>query len=139
MAVNPSSRFTATFFYLYQKKMVKDIKFFEAVRRAELMQTSTRWEDEMCLFLRIRGYSYIRQYPIRTPKKIYFADIYLPEYRCIIEMDGAYHFTEEQKRLDKNRSANIRRLGYRVIRFANKELKNKGKIDQKLKRLLKKL
>lgn len=116
-----------------------DKNFFEIVRRSELLQKSTVWEDEMCRFLALKGFNFIRQYPIRTPKKIYFADILLTDYRVVIEMDGAYHFTSEQKRLDKNRSANIRRNGYKVIRFANGELKNKAKMELKLRKFLKKI
>lgn len=106
--------------------------FFDAVRRAQLMETSTKYEDEMCRLLKSLGMRFIRQYPIRTPKKVYFADIFLPDRSLVIEMDGAYHFTKDQRRLDSNRTANMRRQGIRVIRFRNSDLKDLRKVLKKL-------
>lgn len=111
--------------------------FFEMVRRAELLDKSTEYEGRMCAILKSLGIDFIRQYPVRTGRKIYFADIYIPKSRLIIEMDGAYHFTSEQKRLDANRSANMRRkYGFHIVRFANGELRNIGKIIKKLEKYL---
>jgi very-short-patch-repair endonuclease len=112
--------------------MEKD--YFDAVRRAQLLQKSTIYESRMCKILNSMGIDHIRQYPIRTGRNVYFADIYIPEKRLIIEMDGAYHFTKEQHRLDNNRSSNMRRKGYHIIRFANGDLRDIKKIISKLSR-----
>lgn len=101
------------------------------------MEKSTVYEDKMCSILRKLGVEYIRQYPVRTGRKIYFADIYVPKSRLIIEMDGAYHFTADQKRLDANRSANMRRkYGLHIIRFANGDLRKLENIIKKLEKYL---
>ncbi|WP_281297953.1 UvrD-helicase domain-containing protein [Flavobacterium limnophilum] len=42
--------------------------------------------------------------------------------KLIIEVDGEYHFTEEQIQLDKERTAVLNGLGYKVIRFTNNEV-----------------
>lgn len=118
------------------KKFFMEKEFFDSVRRAQLLQKSTKYESDMCNILKTIGIEYIRQYPIRTGKKVYFADIYVPKSRLIIEMDGAYHFTREQHRLDNNRSSNIRRKGYHVIRFANGDLRDTKKIIARLSRFM---
>lgn len=112
-------------------------EFFDMVRRAELMDKSTAYEGRMCAVLDSLGVAYVRQHPIRTGRRVYFADIYIPTERLVIEMDGAYHFTEEQRRLDSNRSANMRRRGYRIIRFANGDLRRMGAVVGKLKKFIK--
>ncbi len=113
-------------------------EFFEIVRRSELLDKSPIYEHRMCAILSALGVEYVRQYPIRTGRKIYFADIYIPKCRLIVEMDGAYHFTEEQHRLDNNRSANMRRrYGYHIIRFANGDLRDTGKVIERLRKYLK--
>lgn len=110
--------------------------FYGIVRRSQLLTTSTKYETAMCAILTRLGIEYVRQYKIRTPKRLYYADIYVPKHRLVIEMDGAYHYTDEQRRLDSNRSANMRKQGYRICRFANGDLRNVKKIMDKLKRFM---
>lgn len=87
--------------------------------RNELLSKSPRSEEKVCKTLDRLRIRYIRQYPIHTPKKNFYADIYVPSLRLIIEVDGKYHFTERQKRLDANRSACLRRMGYSIYRVIN--------------------
>lgn len=87
--------------------------------RNELLSKSPYSEKMVCKILDRLGVRYIRQYPIHTPKKNFYADIYVPSLRLIIEVDGKYHFTERQKRLDENRSACLRRMGYSIYRVIN--------------------
>ena len=42
--------------------------------------------------------------------------------KLIIEVDGEYHFTQEQIKLDSERTSILNELGYKVIRFKNKEV-----------------
>lgn len=57
--------------------------------------------------------------------KFYVADIYLPELNLVIEIDGGYHETEEQKEKDYSRDADLKSVGYKVFRCTNEEvLKN---------------
>ena len=42
----------------------------------------------------------------------------------IIELDGGYHSLPEQQISDNQRTSDLQRMGYRVIRFRNDELFN---------------
>jgi very-short-patch-repair endonuclease len=110
------------------------IKVYSSKRRIELLEKSTSAEKAACSILARMGVAYKRQYPIWTGRKQYYADIYIPKFRLVLEIDGAYHYTSNQKRLDENRSSGIRRLGYHVCRLSNYEARKPDKIAAKLKR-----
>lgn len=78
------------------------------------------------------GLKAIRQFPINTGRHVYFADLYIPSLRLVVEIDGGYHTTRLQRRLDRNRSANIRRLGYHVCRLSNRDARSVPKIREKI-------
>ncbi|HRA73250.1 MAG TPA: endonuclease domain-containing protein, partial [Flavobacterium sp.] len=42
--------------------------------------------------------------------------------KLIIEVDGDYHFTDEQIQLDNERTIALNQLGYKVIRFTNNDI-----------------
>lgn len=52
----------------------------------------------------------------------YIADFVCLEKKLIIEVDGAYHYTEEQMEYDVYRTEALERLGYKVMRFKNEEV-----------------
>lgn len=107
-------------------------------RRCELLYNSTDSEDRVCQVLKFMEIDFERQYPIKTSKrKLFFADIYLPKYNVIVEVDGGYHFVAEQKRLDRNRTRALNRVGFRVIRFKNSETYKPKIIINKIKNYLK--
>ena len=85
------------------------------------------------------GYKVVRQQPITTGRKLYFADIYLPDFKTIVEVDGDYHYTSFQKRKDNNRSSGIWRMGYHVVRLSNHDARDIGKVKAKLKIIKRKL
>ena len=47
------------------------------------------------------GQKFRRQHPV----SLFIADFYCHKYKLIIELDGEYHFTEEQKILDDERTS----------------------------------
>lgn len=106
-------------------------------RRTELLEKSPQAEKVACAILAKLGIPYVRQYPIWTGKKKYYADIYIPKLKLVLEIDGKYHFTANQKRLDENRSAGMRRLGYHVCRLTNSDARKPDKVFSKIKRYLK--
>lgn len=77
--------------------------------RNELLNKSTSAEKSVCRILSALNVQFIRQYPVRTARKCFYIDIYIPTLKLAIEVDGKYHFTDNQKRLDSNRSACLRR------------------------------
>lgn len=101
-------------------------------RRAELASKSSDAEKAAYHNILKLGFSVIRQYPVWTKKKIYFADLYIPKLKIIFEIDGGYHFTQKQKRLDNNRSSGLWRLGYHVVRLNNHDARNINKIKAKI-------
>lgn len=54
----------------------------------------------------------------------YFPDIRIKGTPLLIEIDGAYHFTPEQKLKDEARTERLQREGYSVIRFTNRQAKD---------------
>ncbi len=87
--------------------------------RQELLYKSTPSEKSVCRILEGMGVKFVRQMQIRTGRKTFYADIYIPSLRLVIEVDGKYHFTQDQKRRDANRSACLRRMGLHVFRICN--------------------
>ena len=108
------------------------------LRRADLMSKASDAEGSVYRILCSLGYKVIRQQPINTGRRIYFADLYLPELKLIFELDGGYHFTSKQRRLDTNRSSGIWRMGYHVVRLSNRDSRDKEKIKAKINLILKK-
>jgi very-short-patch-repair endonuclease len=69
---------------------------------------------------KIFGVKFRRQHPIG----FYIADFYCHDLCLVIEVDGSVHDRLEQKEHDENRSAEMDRLGIKVVRFTNNEIKN---------------
>ena len=102
------------------------------LRRADLLARSSEAEKKVYRTLCALGYKVVRQQPINTGRRIYFADLYIPEIKTIFELDGGYHFTSKQRRLDTNRSSGIWRMGYHVVRLSNHDAYSMEKIKSKL-------
>ena len=89
-------------------------------------------EKSAYLNLKNIGIIAMRQYPVWTGRRMYFADLYIPKYNIIFEIDGGYHYTSRQRRLDGNRSSGLWRLGYHVVRLSNHDARNILKIKNKI-------
>lgn len=66
----------------------------------------------------IQGYKFRRQHPIN----FFIADFYCHELKLVIEVDGEYHEDKKQSEHDSNRTAEIERLGIKVLRFYNHQV-----------------
>ena len=55
-------------------------------------------------------------------KHFFIADFYIPSKNLIIELDGEYHDNIKQQDKDIWRTQLLHSLGYRVIRFKNKQI-----------------
>ena len=64
------------------------------------------------------GFRFRRQHVIND----YIADFVCLEKWLVIEVDGGYHYTQEQKGLDAYRTEMLGKYGFRVIRFSNDEI-----------------
>ena len=67
----------------------------------------------------------------------YIADFVCLEQSLVIEVDGSYHSEAEQVEHDEMRSIVLQRMGFRVMRFTNKEVF--GALDEVLNRIQKEL
>ena len=79
-------------------------------------------EAERCLWEMLRakqlGKKFRRQHIIGD----FIVDFVCLDSQLIIEVDGKYHNTEEQKKADELRSSILNKLGYRILRFTNEEI-----------------
>ena len=55
-------------------------------------------------------------------KHFFIADFYIPSKNLIIELDGEYHNDAKQQDKDIWRTKILQSLGYRIIRFKNKQI-----------------
>jgi len=76
--------------------------------------------EENVLWQKIRnnklGYKFRRQHSIGN----FIADFYCPAKKLIIEIDGEHHLRKQE--VDTERSNYLESLGFKVIRFWNKEI-----------------
>jgi very-short-patch-repair endonuclease len=60
-----------------------------------------------------------RQHPIN----IFIVDFYCHEYKLVIEIDGEEHNNTDTREYDLGRTAELEKLGIKVIRFTNDQIK----------------
>ena len=69
-------------------------------------------------------YNFLKRLPytVNRQKVIgnYIVDFYIAEKRTVIEIDGIQHKTEENEKKDRERDADLNRLGIQVLRYSNK-------------------
>ncbi len=68
--------------------------------------------------LRALGHHFRRQSPILT----YIVDFECRRSRVIVEVDGTQHGFDANRERDLARDENLRRAGYKVLRFSNPEI-----------------
>ena len=71
-------------------------------------------------------YEYLRGYPVRFQRQKalgnYIADFFCARARLVVEIDGSGHGTEEQQKIDTERTAYLQSEGLMVIRFTNEDV-----------------
>jgi len=67
---------------------------------------------------KIKGCKFRRQHPIEG----YIPDFVCLEKKLVVEVDGGYHDTEEQKKIDGIKEKVLNKNNFRLIRFANDEV-----------------
>jgi len=92
-------------------------------RAKNLRKNMTPAEKVLWQYLRnhqINGFYFRRQHPIKR----FIADFYCSKADLIIEVDGGIHNNPEVYEHDLNRTAELEKLGIKVIRFTNEEIFN---------------
>jgi very-short-patch-repair endonuclease len=100
---------------------LRGLRLHEARRARALRRDQTEAEGQFWRRLRNRalgGFKFVRQEPIGP----YFADFVCREEKLVVEMDGATHSTDDERRRDGTREQALRDRGYRVTRFHNDEV-----------------
>ena len=90
-------------------------------RRKELRNNPTQAEDFLWGYLKrsqLEGRKFRRQTSINS----FIVDFYCPEEKLVVELDGDFHFDNEVKKYDEERTKKIEIEGIKVIRFENQEV-----------------
>ncbi|MCD8283350.1 MAG: endonuclease domain-containing protein [Opitutae bacterium] len=99
---------------------MKNAASLKGLRRA-LRKNMTQAEAKLWTYLknkRFHGYMWHRQFSIGN----YILDFFCPSQKLAIELDGQGHATVETYNRDVERTAYLRKLGIRVLRFENKRV-----------------
>jgi very-short-patch-repair endonuclease len=81
----------------------------------------TEAENKLWQVLRNRqldGFKFRRQHAIGS----YIVDFVCIREKLVVEIDGEYHNTDEQRAFDEARTTYLNALGFRVLRYTNKEV-----------------
>ena len=95
---------------------MRGLRLHETRRARELRQDQSEAERRLWRRLRSRllgGFKFIRQEPIGP----YFADFVCREEKLVVEIDGATHSTDGERRRDAKREEVLRERGYRIARL----------------------
>lgn len=88
----------------------------------ELRKNQTEEEKKLWFY-------FLRTFPVRFQRQkaidSYIVDFYCSKAKLAVELDGAQHFTPEEKKKDKQRTEILNRYGIRVLRFTNEEINRK--------------
>ena len=90
----------------------------QIARARELRRNETESEEvgwRLLRTLRFRGFKFRRQYAVGP----YIVDFCCPQRRLIVELDGSVHAQPSQTRRDASRDAQLKRMGYTVMRLPN--------------------
>src|SRR5918996_1831735 len=71
-----------------------------------------------CAEKQILDVQFYRQKPIGN----YIADFYAPSARLVVEVDGAQHCDKRQAEHDRRRTAYLKRLGLRILRYTDRQV-----------------
>jgi very-short-patch-repair endonuclease len=91
-------------------------------RRARSLRANPT-DAEQRLWARLRrkqvlGVQFYRQKPIGN----YIADFYAPVARLVVEVDGSQHLESEQAEHDRRRTAYLKQMGLRVLRYTDRQV-----------------
>ena len=102
-------------------------------RRRLLLRKMTT--AERTLWAKLRGYRFNgHRFHRQTSIENYVVDFYCAEKKLILEIDGSVHLFYGKPESDLKRQNDLEKLGFKVLRFTNEEVKNS--IEMVLLRIL---
>ena len=128
---------------LPRSRVTKILDGLSRERQAEKFRTSltkkqTPSEKKFKAILKSLKVDYEFQKIIMLAKNFRIVDFYIPSKKIVIEVDGDYHQTYEQKQLDRKRSAQLIGKGVgKIYRFTNSEVDNTNDCIKRLKEIIK--
>ena len=103
----------------------------------KLLKSSTKYERMLFNELKKHFKDKVKkQHPFIIKDKLYYADIYIPSLRLIIEVDGGYHKAKEQQIKDKKRDIDFRSMGHTTLRVTNEQVQDKLSRQQIINKIL---
>ena len=82
---------------------------------------------DMTVHERILWYDLLRNYPVKfyrqKPVGPYILDFFCPTSKTAIEIDGSQHYEDEALEYDSRRNEYLEKLGIKVLRFDNEDVK----------------
>ena len=86
----------------------------QSLRKNMTKEERTLWYQ----FLRLLSIPFHRQKTIG----VYIVDFYCDKAKLIIELDGSQHFEDTGVAQDQQRDADLRGMGYTILRYANSDV-----------------
>lgn len=102
-------------YWLPYNKNLKE--FSRRLRKNSTLAEILLWQ-KLCAGSMI-NYTFNRQKPLGR----YIVDFYCKPLKLIMEIDGAYHFEEEQKVKDSERQQLLEQMGLRFLRFSEQQIR----------------
>ena len=80
---------------------------------------------ERSLWVKLRGHRFNgHRFHRQTSIENYVVDFYCAEKKLILEIDGSIHLLYGKPESDLKRQNHLEKLGFKVLRFTNEEVKN---------------
>ena len=109
--------------YYKNSRVYDTYESYEDNFRNELIHNATDSELKFKEYLDGKSFGYEFQKVIYVnidgKRKFFIADFYFKKYNLIVELDGCYHYSEEQNERDIKRTDALQKHGYHVMRFDN--------------------
>ena len=107
----------------YKEEPREESKENTAERYKHILEVNATYAERLLKTFLTGKIDFEFQKIIYTDNKYFFiADFYIPSKNLIIELDGEYHNDAKQQDKDIWRTKLLNSLGYRVIRFKNKQI-----------------
>ena len=108
----------------YKESLREELKENSAEHYKHILEVNATYAERVLYSFLTGKIDFEFQKIIYTDNKKHFfiADFYIPSKNLIIELDGEYHDNIKQQDKDIWRTRILKSLGYKVIRFKNKQI-----------------
>ena len=97
-------------------------------RSSKLKTCSQALRKNMTKEENLLWYNFLRKCPLQFRRQYiignYIVDFYCHKAKLVVEIDGAEHYTDKNKKSDEFRTEVLEEYGLKVIRFTNRQVDN---------------